>query len=133
MKPDKKILSKISNFLSDKVVFAYLFGSVNTKYFTQNSDIDIAVWIDSKTIKQEYIQDLKLQIEKNINFAYEIDLVILNNADFIISKQIADTGKIIVNNDNKMFYDFILRTDCDYFDFKIWRKPLEENLIKKVL
>ena len=124
--------NKIIDFFLDKVKFAFLFGSANTKYFNKNSDIDVAIWTE-KSISADEIIELKYQIEKSINFEYDIDLVILNNADIIITNQIITKGKIIIDNEPEFTNNFILSRRSLYIDFKYFRKNLEENLKTKVL
>ena len=43
-------IQKIIDAITDKVKFAFIFGSINTKYFNSKSDIDIAVWLEKETI-----------------------------------------------------------------------------------
>ena len=125
--------NKIIETLSDKVKFAFLFGSANTKYFHKKSDIDIAVWIKKNPISVNEIIDLKYHTEKSINFEHDIDLIILNDADLIITNQIITKGEIIINNEPKFTDNFILSRRSMYLDFKIFRKNLEVNLKTKVL
>ncbi len=125
--------NKIIDFLSDKVKFAFLFGSANTKYFNKKSDIDVAVWLKFFPISVTEISKIKYQIEKKIDFKYDIDIIILNDADLIIVNQIITKGKVIIDNEPKFTENFILSRRSMYFDFKIFRKNLEENLKTKVL
>lgn len=128
-----KYTEKIKQIFAEKVKFAFLFGSALTEYFTAGSDIDIAIYSENYPLSPEYLTDLKYQAEKSINFEYDIDLLILNNADIIISNQIITTGKIIINNDKNFTENFISSRRCMYFDFKFFRKNLEENLKTKIL
>jgi predicted nucleotidyltransferase len=129
---ESQIKNIISKFLTDKVKFAYLFGSAVTKYFNKNSDIDIAVYLKDYPVEIKEIIDLKYQIEKKLEFKYDIDLVLLNDADLIISNQIITKGEIIINNEPPFTDRFIIYHQSMYFDFKFFRKNLEENLTKKV-
>jgi predicted nucleotidyltransferase len=128
-----KYTEKIKQIFAEKVKFAFLFGSALTEYFTAGSDIDIAIYAENYPLPPEYLTDLKYRAEKSINFEYDIDLLILNSADIIISNQIITTGKIIINNDKNFTENFISSRRGMYFDFKFFRKNLEENLKTKVL
>ena len=126
-------IQKIIEVITKKVKFAFIFGSVNTKYFNLKSDIDIAVWLEKKTFLVNEVIDLKYLIEKSIDFEYDIDLIVLNNADIIIANQIVTKGKLIVDNDKDFTDKYIYSRRSLYFDFKFFRKNLEENLKTKVL
>ncbi len=129
----ENLISRLTHFLKDKVNFAYVFGSVTGKYFSEESDIDIAVWFKKYPVTIDDIRELKYKTEKSINFLYDIDLVILNNADIIITNQIIETGKIIIDNTPEFTNNFIIAGRNKYIDFKFWRKNLEDNLKTKIL
>ncbi len=126
-------VNKIINVLSGSVKFAFIFGSATTKYFNSKSDIDIAVWLENVPVTVEEVIDLKYQVEKSINFEYDIDLIILNNSDIIIANQVITTGQIIIDNEPEFTNRYILSRRSMYFDFKFFRKPLEDNLKTKIL
>ena len=125
--------NKIIEIFTDKAKFAFIFGSANTKYFNTNSDIDIAIYLKKKPDSVSKIIDLKYQAEKSFNFEHDIDLIILNDADIIITNQIITKGEIIIDNDPKFTNNFILSKRNMYLDFKFFRKNLEDNLKTKVL
>lgn len=130
---DPFYIKKIVNLIDNNVKFAFIFGSANTKYFNKKSDIDIAIWLEKNSPSVNEIVELKYQIEKSINFKYDIDLVILNNADIIITNQIITNGKIIINNDVNFTANYINSRKSMYLDFKFFRKNLENNLKTKIL
>jgi len=125
--------NKIASVFNEIAEFAFLFGSANTKYFNKKSDIDIAVWLKKFPLTVNTITDIKYSAEKIINFKYNIDLIILNNANIIITNQIITKGKIIVDNNPLFTENFINTRRSMYLDFKFFRKPLEENLKTTVL
>jgi len=125
--------NKISAVLYEIVEFAFIFGSANTKNFNKKSDIDIAIWLKKFPLTVNEITDIKYSAEKSINFEYDIDFVILNNANIIISNQIITKGKLIVNNKPGFTDNFINSRRSMYLDFKFFRKNLETNLKTKVL
>ncbi len=128
---EQAIKTKIINFLSDKVKFAYLFGSALTKYFNSNSDIDIAVWLKQYPIEVKELIDLKYSLEKLMDFKYDIDLVVLNEADLIISNQVVTKGELILVNEPLFTENFIISRRSLYMEFKAFRKNLENNLLNK--
>jgi len=116
--------------LKEKVKFAFLFGSAVTKFFNKYSDIDIAVYLTDYPVNINEVIELKYQIEKELNFKYDIDLVLLNSADLIITNQIITKGELIIDNDPEFTDKFIIYHQSMYFDFKFFRKNLEENLTR---
>ena len=130
---DNLYIKQIVKVLNDKVKFAFIFGSAVTKYFNKKSDIDIAVWLNKYPVSVEKIIELKYLAEKSIDFKYDVDLIILNDADLIITNQILSKGKLIINNDEFFTENYIISRRSMYIDFKFYRKNLEENLKTKVL
>ncbi len=130
---NSKYINKIQSVLSTHVKFAFIFGSANTSYFNEKSDIDIGIYLNKFPISINEITDLKYVIEKNINFNFDIDLVVLNNANIIITNQIITKGKLIINKDEFFTENYINSRRSLYFDFKFFRKNLEENLKTTVL
>lgn len=125
--------NKIIEFLKEKVLFAYLFGSAVGKYYTNDSDLDIAVWLKDKPANHLVGVELKNQLEKKIEYKRNIDLIILNLSDIIITNQVITKGKLIINNDAVFLDKFIISRLSMYFDFKIFRKNLEDNLKSRVI
>lgn len=79
----KNILRKIFKQLSDgfepPILFAYIFGSLGTAGQNEQSDLDIAVYLDLKN--RDFEMDHKLRLYTEISRAAkrnDIDLVILN-------------------------------------------------------
>ena len=123
----------LTHFFADIVKFAFLFGSANNKFFTKKSDIDIAVWLKEYPVSANKIIELKYQAEKTISFDFDIDIVVMNNADIIITNQILTKGKIIINNNSTFTNNYINYQRSLYLDFKFFRKNLEENLKTTIL
>jgi predicted nucleotidyltransferase len=126
-------LNQIIEILNMHVIFAYIFGSSLTKYFTSKSDIDLAVWLLNYPISTEFLIDLKFKIEKKINFEHNIDFVIVNKSNIIIENQIITNGKLIIDNNPPFTENYYISRRSLYFEFKEWRKNIEINLNTKVL
>jgi len=126
-------LNKLKSFFSTKVKFAFVFGSANSRYFNKNSDIDIAIWLNNHPQSIEDIYIIKNDAEKCIDFKHDIDIIILNNADTIITNQIITKGKLIINNDPDFTDKFIITSQSKYSDFKYWRFNLENELKNKII
>lgn len=126
-----KIISKLKSLLKDKVKFALVYGSIIKDNFNKESDIDIAVFLNDFPKSYEQITNFKLDIYKK--FEKDIDMIILNNSDIIITLQVLANGKLIINNDNSFFVLFKAKKISEYLDFKISRKIIEDNLLNRKL
>lgn len=70
-----KCKSKLMTYKN--IVFAYIFGSYAKGKLGKDSDIDIALYLNSKIDAQEY---LKIKMELTSICKRDVDLVILNDA-----------------------------------------------------
>lgn len=119
------IISKLKEILKDKVEFALLFGSINKENYNSNSDIDVAVFLKPEFYNTEQI--IKLRKELAYSFIRDVDLVILNDADTIITMQAIANGSLII--DNGKYTLFKARKISEYLDFKMSRKIIEDNML----
>ncbi|MDY0082630.1 MAG: nucleotidyltransferase domain-containing protein [Ignavibacteriaceae bacterium] len=100
------------------VTFAFLFGSVAKNNLRYGSDIDIAIYFKDEPALIE-IGDLTLKIEKALNC--KLDLVRLNDLDKlnpVLAYNVISEGIILINNDNRVFTEFIKSVVLRYLDFK---------------
>jgi predicted nucleotidyltransferase len=124
---ENEIITKLRSVLKDKVYFAFLFGSAARGELNDESDIDCAVYLKnfSKSFKRF---DFFLEISSH--FDRPIDIIVLNDADLIISMQVIANGKVIVEEDSKKLIEFKALKTCQYIDYKMSRKIIEDNLMK---
>lgn len=124
-----KIESELKKYLSGKVKFALLFGSVLTKYFRSESDVDLAIYWGRKLQVQEPL-DFKEKLEKHFSYQYSFDIVSLDTADPVIAMQALAKGKVITKDDLKAYINYVIRMNCQYIDLKMDRKIIEKGLAK---
>ncbi len=62
----------------------------------------------------------------------EVDLIVLNDADIMITMQILANGKLMINHLPSKFIEFKARKMSEYLDFKISRRRIEENLLRGI-
>ena len=72
----------------------------------------------------DYAKDFYMIMER------EVDLVVLNKADIIITMQVLTNGKLIYSCDEKFRIDFQAKKTSEYIDFKNSRINLEKKLIE---
>ncbi|MDD2366038.1 MAG: nucleotidyltransferase domain-containing protein [Desulfuromonadaceae bacterium] len=105
------------------IITAYLFGSTAKGMTTPNSDIDIALLLDSNdktsgaTLKFSIYADLCRTLKRN-----DIDLLLLNTSDnLILNDEIIRHGKVLYSTDNEAREKFELNVLHRSIDFKYQR------------
>lgn len=122
------ITEKITAILSDKVMFALLFGSSVTGRLTPESDIDIGAWFLNHQIDFEKIITVQNALSDMIG--RNVDLIWLNHCDIIITMQVLANGKLLINNDPGQFLLYKARKISEYIDFKADRKVIEDSMLR---
>ena len=121
------IIFRLCELLQGKAEFALLFGSITNDNFNIESDIDIAVYFNSEFNIKEKKAGIRSEIFNS--FDRDIDLIILNDADIIITMQVLANGNIIIKENNSNFVLFKAKKISEYLDFKISRKIIEDNML----
>ena len=125
-------LLKTVLFKEKDVLFCYLFGSRAYQNFNNQSDIDIAVFLDKKSTKDLFQKRLELIAVFSRALKKETDVVILNNLHSIFFKYvIMKEGKLIFEKSQEPRIEFELKTLKQYFDFmpilKMYRQRVLVN------
>jgi len=114
------------------VTFAFLFGSVAKNNLRYGSDIDIAIYFENEPTLIE-IGNLTLKIEKALNC--KLDLVRLNDLDKlnpVLAYNVISEGIILINNDNRVFTEFIKSVVLRYLDFKPVNDYINKSFNKRL-
>ncbi len=127
MENQKEIILKLQKLLKGKVYFAFLFGSAARDELNEESDIDCAVYL--KNFSKDFNR-FEFMVDIAGHFDRPMDIIILNDADLIISMQVIANGKVIMEEDSKRLIEFKALRTCQYIDYKISRKIIEDNLMK---
>ncbi len=123
IKNRKSILKRLRTALNenDKVLFAYLFGSVVENTESSISDIDIAIYTTKRLNISEKLQ-LIYELGKKTKFE-NIDITFLNETkNLFLSDKIIRKGKVIVDKDKDFWDDFEMDIIHITIDFKFQRK-----------
>ena len=123
-----EIINKVNTTIVDKAVFAVLFGSVLSDRFTIESDIDIGVFFKQHSADFDTFWDVKSELQSVLN--RDIDLISMNTSDTIITMQILANGRLILTNDPGLFCLYKAQKTSEYFDFKLDRKIIEDNMMQ---
>lgn len=130
MKPDlqdieSKIIFLLTKMANIKAI--YLYGSIITEYYNDESDIDIAILLDKK-INSSEIFEINCVLTNELN--KEVDLVQLYTVSTVLQMQIIQTGKRIFCKDESFCNGFETQIFCDYVELNELRKPYLDEIAK---
>lgn len=104
---------------------AYLFGSVVTEHFTDDSDIDVAV-LTSEPL--DALQRWQLLQQLAIRLNRDVDLVDLSAASTVMQFQVVSTGERIFSADANAMEWWELKVYQLYLTLNDDRKPILEAI-----
>lgn len=115
------ITSALREALSQRqeVVAAYLFGSYATGRERPDSDVDVAVLLDTETPHCDdplYRLDLIASLAERLHCS--VDVVILNDAPLVLRHQVLTYGERILETDRAQRVAYEVRSFQLYFDFR---------------
>jgi len=112
------------------IVAVLLFGSRSAGRHTAESDVDLAIlYQHGKAPKGEAVIQFKQSLCDALG--QEVDLVVLNDANTIISSQIYKQHTVLYCSDKRLLTAFFTRLITDYADLKELRKPMEADILKR--
>lgn len=132
----KKIQNKLKFTLTKDrdILFGYVFGSALGEKFNYKSDIDVALYLDEKKVKNLF--DKRLLLIDNLEgvLKREVEVVILNEIKSIFFKfVIIKEGKLFFERNHQKRVEFELKTMQDYYDFKPFLEEYNKAYIKREL
>lgn len=104
--------------MEEKVIFAYLFGSLGKDKQRPLADVDIAVYLKTEEALADYKVELFLKLS-NILGTSEIDLVVLNTAPISLAGRILQGRRIIIDKEPFKRHLYESLTLREYFDFQV--------------
>jgi len=110
---DQNKLRKICK--QDKISLVIFFGSYSRGQANKNSDLDLAVLVDKKSIND----DLELSLLTtfiNLVRRDNLDLVLLNRADPLLQSQVAWYGTLLYEKTSGLFNRFKVQAMRNYDD-----------------
>lgn len=128
---DKKKLIDILQ-ADTEIAAAILFGSQAKGNTTQESDIDLALLYDKKSIPKP-LDLLQFRQQLSDSMMQEVDIVLLNDASPIIAMQAVKNGIPLLIRDPKSYELFEIKLITEYADVKHMREPFEKNILKRKL
>ena len=107
-------MERVAQWMSprDEVLVAYIFGSVATGRARPNSDIDIAVLVDSTLIPGDLF-DYRLRLMADLRNVLErpdVEVVLLNLAPPVLAQNVVSKGRLIFERSRSARIRFQIRT-----------------------
>lgn len=99
----------------EDIVFAYIFGSYAQNSMRENSDIDIAIYLDKGIDIDRY---LEIKINLSETCRREIDLVALNNAPPLLRHEVSKNHILLFSRDKALENRYKVKTLFEYNDIK---------------
>jgi predicted nucleotidyltransferase len=110
----------------DRVVAAYIFGSIGTEQATTMSDIDIAILIDGDI---SLLDELSLSADVAVALEREdVDMVILNSTRNDLQHAVISEGELILDRDPLKTSDFIEKVLSAHEDHGIYMRTFLSDL-----
>ena len=127
-------MSQLKTFFAKRkeVVFVYLFGSQVRGDALSSSDVDLAVFLESKTSRSDlsfFDQRLVLIAQLTRLLGREAEVIILNTAPPFLRYVILQEGRLVFERDHGRRVDFELKITNEYFDFQPYRELYHRHLL----
>jgi predicted nucleotidyltransferase len=107
--------------------FAYVFGSILTEAFGDESDVDVAVDFGAPLTATGR---LALSGTLAVALGRDVDIVDLRAADPVIKMQVLRYGHLLVEGDQASRYAFEMTALSEYMDLKLDRAPVEAMIAR---
>lgn len=127
---------KIKKFLQkqEDVILAYFYGSRAEGFPRENSDLDIAVLLDTqKSPAAFYGRGVRLSCElEDLVKPLTVDVRELNSAPPFFCFQVLKTGQLLYSRDENQRAEFENRTRNKYFDLRDMYEQFYQDMIKRL-
>jgi len=112
----KQLLAEELAAVDDRLVAAYLFGSVARGMDSPSSDVDVGILL--QTASSDELNGLRLTLEGDLERALRqrTQVVVLNNAPPDLVHRVLRDGRLLLDRDRGARIRFEVRTRNEYFD-----------------
>jgi len=114
---NRELLRKVTGKLEKdkRVIFAYLYGSAARGTMGEDSDVDIAVFLENPKQDPLLEADISLELEQTLDRG--VDVRIINHAPAIFINQVLKEGILLFSRDEPLRINFEVRNINEYLDF----------------
>jgi predicted nucleotidyltransferase len=113
---------------------AYIFGSVASGRTRPDSDVDVAVLLNPKSLRLGSL-DYRLELAAEISSALgrsDVDLIILNEAPPVLAHQVLSKGRLVFERSASVRVEFQVRTVNLYLDTEPMRALYRRYLKRRI-
>lgn len=113
-------INKLGSIIKDNcpnIMFAYLFGSAQLGKIKNDSDIDIAVYLQDKSRKMETLSTLFRFVEQLIG-NIPVDIVILNDTNTMLAFESIKGTKLFIKEEAKDIHAEFYSITCRKFEYR---------------
>lgn len=130
---DRELLKKISKHLEEdvRIGFAYLYGSAARGEMTDNSDLDIAIFLADPADEEDPLLEERISLELEKTAEREVDIRVINSAPAVFVYQVLKKGKLLFSKDDKRRVEFEVKNIDEYLDFLPLMKEYDEKRLER--
>ena len=113
----RELLQNITKKLrkDKRIIFAYLYGSAARGDMREDSDVDIAVFLENP--EDDPLLDASISLELEEIAGIRVDVRIINHAPAIFINQVLKDGKLLFSDDDRLRINFEVNNTNEYLDF----------------
>ncbi len=114
---NRELLQNITeNLRKDKrIIFAYLYGSAARGDMREDSDVDIAVFLQDP--EDDPLLDASISLELEEIAGRSVDVRIINHAPAIFINQVLKDGELLFSENDRLRINFEVKNINEYLDF----------------
>lgn len=113
------------------VLFGYLFGSVAEGFEREDSDVDVAIYLDEKLSDEESFKlELEIGAELESNLKRKVDLIPLNRAHPLLAFK-AIQGEVAMERDPVKRSLIASKIMSRYYDFRHFFKFCKREMARR--
>lgn len=134
MNNKKELFRKLKKYFAQKpeIISAYIFGSFAENRVRKNSDMDVALFINEKTIKNPLLYRIEVSAELMDLLKKRVEIMLLNFSNLLLRAQVFEKGLLIyekAGNKRALFQAYSMGL---YYDYKKYLEFHTDNLKKKI-
>lgn len=126
----ERAVQQLQEAIPDLAV-AYLFGSAATGATNEDSDVDIAVWTETRGPVLDSVSRWDLQNNLASIFRRDVDLVDLREASTVMRAQVLRSGQVVFESNETTRYRFEMTALSMYADLNEQRRELIESVQRR--
>jgi len=113
----------------NNIIFAYIFGSYVQDKARADSDVDIAIYLDTAMDVETYLE-IKVRLAEVCK--REVDLIILNEATPFLRYEVYRNNILLFSRDKACETQYIVKTLFEYSDMKKYLNLCYNETIRRL-